>query len=239
MTLFQRAVSVWLAVACATAVPALSQNLPPAILTVQAEAQRRLPNTVSDVRASIEAFGRDLPGTAAALSRRSQTLLDYLRAQGVERLRTDAVSFEPEVQELRGQPNRIKGFNGTGAVSFRTTPERLPALLAGVLDNGATGLQQSGSSPRETELLAARNELAAEAARAALAQATALAEGIEQRVVGVQQIEVDPRDSGPEQSREDRAYRPAPRAIRPIANEAGEAAVSVTVRLRVRIAPKD
>lgn len=210
---------------------------PPALLTTHAVAERRLPNTVSDVRVSIEVYGRDVPAAAAALSRRSQTLLDYLRAQGVERLRTEAVSFEPETQEVRGGPSRIKGFSGTGAVTFRTMPDRLPALLAGSLDNGATGLSQSGSAPAEAEVLAARNELAAEAARAALAQATALAEGIGQRVVGVQQVEVNPeRTDAPG----DRAYRQeAPRATRPIATEAGEASVSVTVWMRVRIAPKE
>ena len=229
-----------IALACGAAAPALGQALPPALLTTHAEAQRRLPNTVSDVRVGIEVHGRDVPGTAALLARRSQTLLDYLRAQGVERLRTEAVSFEPETQEVRGQPDRIKGFTGQGAVSFRTTPERLPALMAGSLDNGATGLRQSGSAPKEEELLAARNELAAEAARAALAQATALAEGIGQRVVGVERVEVDPEGVGAAGGgMEERAYRPAPRATRPIAAEAGEAAVSVTVRLRVRIAPKE
>lgn len=216
-----------------------AQPAPLAILTTQAEAQRRLPNTVSDVRVGIEVHGRDVPGTAALLSRRSQSLLDYLRVQGVERLRTEAISFEPETQEVRNQPDRIKGFTGLGAVSFRTTPERLPALLAGSLDNGATGLRQSGSSPQEAELLRARNELAAEAARAAMAQATALAEGIGQRVLGVQQIEVVPPGGLALDQEQDRAYRPAPRAIRPIAAEAGDAEVSVAVRLRVRIAPKE
>ena len=224
---------------CMTLASAAAAQPAPSILTIQAEAQRRLPNTVSDVRVGIEVHGRDVPGTAALLSRRSQSLLAYLRAQGVERLRTEAVSFEPETQEVRNQPDRIKGFTGLGAVSFRTTPERLPLLLAGSLDNGATGLRQSGSSPEDTEVLQARNELSAEAARAAMAQATALAEGIGQRVVGVQQVEVVPPGGLAWDQQEDRAYRPAPRATRPIAVEAGDAEVTVTVRLRVRIAPKE
>lgn len=223
---------------CVTLATGAAAQPAPAILTTQAEALRRLPNTVSDVRVGIEVHGRDVPGTAALLARRSQTLLDYLRAQGVERLRTEAISFEPETQEIRNQPDRIKGFTGLGAVSFRTTPERLPALLAGSLDNGATGLRQSGSSPQEAELLSARNELAAEAAQAAMAQATALAEGIGQRIAGVQRIEVVPPGGVPGLDQE-RAYARAPRPTRPIAAEAGDAEVSVTVRLRVRIAPKE
>ena len=128
----------------------------PGIISTHAESLRRLPNTVSDATVGIEVHGRDLRGTAAALARQSQGLLTFLRSQTTERLRTDGMSFDPEIQELKGQPDRIKGYAGRLTVSFRTTPEQLPLVLAGCLDNGATSLGQFGSTPRETEIEAAR-----------------------------------------------------------------------------------
>ena len=209
------------------------------VITTHAEARRRLPNTVSDVSVSIEVHARDLPGASALLARRSQTLLGYLRGQGAERLITEQVSMEPELQEVRGQPDRIKGFTGRSAVSFRTTPDRLPVLLAGCLDNGATGLLQSGSSPREDEIETARRELADEAVRAALAQAVSVAKAADQRVAGIQHIDVDPFRGVRGLSMEaDAVLRRAPRPSQPIAAEAGESGISVTVLLRTRIAPR-
>lgn len=223
--------------------PAAARPLAPGLITAHAESRRRLPNTVADAVVSIEVHGRDLRGTASALARQSQTLLTFLRGQSTERLRTDGTSFEPEIQELRNQPDRVKGYTGRISVSFRTTPDQLPMLLAGCLDNGATALGQFGASPREQEIEAARREMVAEAGEAALAQARAIAASVGQRIAGVEVAEVDPlprSDSGPVafSSMPERATRPAP-TVRPIASEAGDSALSVTVVVTLRLAPPD
>ena len=213
------------------------------LITTHAEAWRRLPNTVSDAVVSIEVHGRDLRGTAAALARQSQSLLTYLRGQPTERLRTDGTSFDPEIQELRGQPDRIKGYSGRISVSFRTTPDALPTLLAGCLGNGATSLGQFGPSPREQEVEAARREMVAEAGQGALAQARATANATGQRIAVVEFVDVDPLpglSAGPALPAyvAERASRPAP-PVRPIANEAGDSGFSVTVVMTLRLAPPD
>ena len=225
----------------ATAAPAIvGRPLSPGLITTHAESRRRLPNTVADAVVSIEVHGRDLRGTASALARQSQTLLTFLRGQPTERLRTDGTSFEPETQELRSQPDRIKGYTGRLSVSFRTTPDQLPLLLAGCLDNGATALGQFGASPRELEIEAARREMVAEAGESALTQARTIATSVGQRIAGVQLVEVDPLPrTGPDPvmfaPAAERAARPPP-PMRPIANEAGESGLSVTVVMTLRLA---
>lgn len=226
-----------------TSPAAVSGRQAPGLITTHAEAKRRLPNTVSDVVVSIEVHGRDLRGTASALGRQSQALLTFLRGQPTERLRTDGMSFDPEIQELRGQPDRIKGFAGRLSVSFRTTPEQLPMLLAGCLDNGATGLGQFGSSPREQEMEAARQEMVAEAGQAALAQARAIAAAVGQRIAGVEFVEIDPMpgiSTAPAMPAylTERASRPAP-PVRPVATEAGDSSFSVVVVMTLRLAPPE
>ena len=215
----------------------------PGLITTHADAKRRLPNTVSDAVVSIEVHGRDLRTTASQLGRQSQSLLTFLRGQPTERLRTDGMSFDPETQELRGQPDRIKGYAGRLSVSFRTTPEQLPTLLAGCLENGATGLGQFGSSPREQEMEAARLEMVAEASQAALAQARAIATAVGQRIAGVDVVEVDPMpgvsiNPAPLEYDLARASRPAP-PVRPIATQAGDTSFSVTVMMVLRVAPPE
>ena len=68
-----------------------------------------------------------------------------------------------------GQPARLTGYLSRATVSFRTEPDRAPVLLAGCLDHRANALLQFGSSPREADVVAARRELAAVAAKDALA----------------------------------------------------------------------
>ena len=213
----------------------------PGLITTHAEAKRRLPNTVSDAAVSIEVHGRDLPNTASALGKQSQVLLAYLQGQPIERLRTEGTSFDPEIQDVRGQPDRIKGYTGRLSVSFRTTPERLPALLAGCLENGATGLGQFGSSPREREIEAARQEMVTEAGQGALDQARAIAATVGQRIAGVEFVDVDPQpglSTSPVRMplMVQRAARPSP-SVQPVANEAGDSNFAITVVMTLRLAP--
>lgn len=232
---------------------ALAQSTPPVpvppatpgrtsfgVITTHAESRRRLPNTVSDAVVSIEVHGRDLRSTASQLGRQSQALLTFLRGQPTERLRTDGMSFDPETQEVRNQPDRIKGYAGRLTISFRTAPEQLPMLLAGCLENGATGLGQFGSSPREQEAEAARLEMVAEASQSALAQARAIATAAGQRIAGIDVVEVDPVPGfspSPTTLGYDlaRASRPAP-PVQPVATQAGDSSVSVTVVMTLRVA---
>lgn len=233
----------WSVLALLAAAPALAQvpavqNQAGGLITTNAEARRRLQATVSDASVTIEVHGRDLRGTATALAQRSETLLNYLRAQGAERVRTEGTGFDPEVQEVRGQPDRIKGYSGRTGISFRTVPDRLPLLLSGSLENGATGLLQSGAQPREEDIETARQELAAEATRAALARARSVAAAAEGKLGGIQRIEVDPV-SLPGGFEPDMALRMerAPRPVPPMASAAGETEVMVRVSLSVRLLP--
>ena len=218
----------------------------PGLITVHATAHRRLASTVADASVSIEVHGRDLRGTATQLGRQAQALLAFLRTQNAERLRTEGTSFEPEIQELRGQPDRIKGYTGRISVSFRTVPDQLPLVLAGCLDNGATALGQFGASPREDEVDAARRDMVAEATAAAMGQARAVAGSSGQKITGIELAEVDPMPGtmplpAAAEFRLDRAARPAavPSPVPPIASVAGDSDLAVTVIMTVRLAPPD
>ena len=238
---------VVVALLCTASCPALAQPAPPptpappaGLVITHAQAHRRLPNTVSDVAVSIEVHARDLADAAAQLAHRSRTLLDYLRGERAERLRSDAVGVDPDTQEQRGRADRITGYTGHATVSFRATPDALPALLAGCLDHGASGLGENAASPRESEIDQARQELAAEAARIALAQATAIAVALGERLDGIAQVEVEPAYGllpapPPPPSR---MAMPAGHPTPPVATEAGETDISVGVTLTARVAPQ-
>ncbi len=144
------------------------------------------------------------------------------------------------MQEVHGQPDRITGYTGRTTVTFRTTPDRLPVLLAGCLDHGANSASQAGSSPREEEVEQARQELAAEAARTALAQASTVALAIGTRVTGVLQVDVDPLgEADPRPMMQPAMAMRAARPGAPVPMEVGDADVQVQVRVKAGIVSKD
>ena len=214
------------------------QPTPEGIVVTGATARRRVPNTVADVVVGIEATGRDVASVSQPLEQRSQSLLEFLRQQGAERLRTEDVSVEPQTE---AQPNgraRIVGYSGHLSVSFRTTPQQLPVLLAGSLEHGANTIIQTVFVPRESEIDATRQELAVEATKMALTQAEAVAKAANLRVTAIREINVAPEGGVvPLVRNAQPAQGPAVATAmnRTIATAAGEQELAVRVTVRAAI----
>lgn len=205
------------------------------IVSTSATAHRRIPNTVVDISVGIQTQGTDAGSVSRDLAQRSQTLLDWLRGQGAERLATDQISFQPQTHEEKNGQQKIVGYTGNTSVSFRTTPDKAGAILSGVLDHGANTIQQTSYAPREEEQDKVRKELAQEATKTAVAQAEAVATAAGTKVIGVREVNVEPGS----------IIRPMPMmrtqafemkaATAPIAAEAGEQDISVTVAVRLTV----
>ena len=204
------------------------------IVSTSATAHRRIANTVADISVGIQTQGADAASVSRDLAQRSQTLLEWLRSQGAERLATDQISFQPQTHEEKNGQQKIVGYTGNTSVSFRTTPEKVGAILSGVLDHGANTIQQTSYAPKEEEQDKVRKELAQEATRTAVAQGTAVAEAAGTHVIGVREVNVEP--SG--------IIRPMPMmrmsagvAAKEVsmAGEAGEQDVTVTVSVRLTV----
>jgi uncharacterized protein len=204
-------------------------------ISVDATAHKRVPNTVADVTLAIQLDGRTVDAVSDLLAQRSQTLLDFLRQQSVERLRTEGVTFAPQTEPVRDAPDRVVGFIGQAFVSFRTTPEKLGALLSGSFEHGANTVSQTNFVPLESEIDAARRDLAIEATKSALDRADAIAQSVGEHVTRIESIDVGSEEG----------LRPTPFAAAkamslssaptPIAVAAGEQDISVRVAVQVAI----
>jgi uncharacterized protein len=212
--------------------PGASQTLEGHI-SLDATAHRRLPNTAADVTLGIQLDGSTVDAVSNLLSQHSQTLLDFLRQQGVERLQTKGVTFAPQTEPVRGGPDRIVGFTGQVFVSFRTTPEKLGTLLSESLARGANTVGQIEFTPLEGEIDTACRDLAIEATKSALERAEAIAQSTGERVIRIENINVSS-----EETVRPALYRAAKEAnlsSPPIATEAGEKDISVRVSVQVGI----
>jgi uncharacterized protein YggE len=171
---------------CATA-PASCATL----ITTRATSETRIPNTVVDVAVGVNASGKDLVDVQRALATQSNGLLAYLKGQKVDRLMTTNVSFSPDTRSQKNAPDKTVGYNGSEEVSFRSTPERAPDILAGVLTNGANEIDGTTFTPTEEEIADARKKLSEDATKTAIAQADAIARAAGMHVVAVRDINVD------------------------------------------------
>ena len=205
-------------------------------VSTQATAHRRVPNTVADVSVSIQTQGANADTVARDLAQRSQTLLSWLRSQGAERLATSQVSFDPQTHTEKNGQEKIVGYNGSTTVSFRTAPEKLGAVLSGVLEHGANSIQQTSYSPTEEEQDKVRKELAQEATRTAVAQAEAVAAAAGTHVIGVREVNVEPTGIIRPMPMMARMAAPiAQLAAPPVATEAGDQDISVNVSVKLTV----
>jgi uncharacterized protein YggE len=206
-------------------------------INLEATARKRLPNTVANVVLGIQVEGRTSEAVSGSLADRSRTLLDFLRQQGVERLRTEDLNYQPQIESVRNGPDRIVGYSGSASVSFRTTPDKLGTVLSGSLEHGANTVSQTQFSPQESEIDAARQELAIEATKTALRRVDALAEATGLRTVRIEEINVASEDN----------VVPMPFAAgktvampaRAVETASGEQEISVRVSVQVGVAKRE
>jgi uncharacterized protein len=192
-------IALLMVVSCATIVAAQTQADPCAtapascatLITTRATSETRIANTVVDVSVAVNAFGKDLAEVQRALATQSNGLLAYLRGQKVDRLITSNINFSPDTRSQKNGPDKTVGYNGSEQVSFRTTPEKAPDVLAGVLTNGANEIEGTTFTPTEQEISDARKKLSEDATKTAVAQADAIARAAGMHVVAVRNINVD------------------------------------------------
>ena len=161
------------------------------LIATRATAETRIANTAVDVTVGMSASGAALADVQRTLATQANGLLAYLRGQKVERLITTNIAFSPDVRSQKNAPDKTVGYNGSEQVSFRTTPEKAPDILAGVLTNGANEIDSTSFTPTEQEIADARSRLAEQATKTAVGQAEAIARAAGEHVVAVRNINVD------------------------------------------------
>jgi uncharacterized protein YggE len=207
------------------------------LINTHANAETRLPSTVVDISVEITATGKDLANVQRQLAEKSTALLAYLRGVNVQRLVTSYVNFTPETKYSNSSVDKTVGYDGSSRVTFRTTPDKAPDLLSGVLDHGANTINSTHFTPTEDEIAASERELSAEATRTAIAEAQAIAKAADLHVIAVRTINVQ---SDQAEARDKVAFNDGfvggamkQRLSAPIATAAGEQVFSTRVDITV------
>lgn len=166
------------------------------VLTVSATGTERIDATVADVRLAIEERGLTDEEARERMARRSNRLLDYLREQGVDRLKTSSLRLHPIYDYTKGT-REIVGFQAMSVIEFRSDAADVAHVIDEAIARGANQVQNLVFTAPEETIEEARQRALRAATRLALDRADVVLEelGLErQRIV---RIRVDATDTDP------------------------------------------
>lgn len=209
------------------------ENNPPErqILTLSATGTERIEATVADVRLAIEERGRTDEEARERMAQSSNRLLEFLRGQRVEQLRTTSLRLHPIYDYTKGD-REVVGFQAMSVIEFRTDVSDVAPIIDEALARGANQVQDLVFTAPDEILEEARQRALRVATRLALQRADAVLSelGLERR--RIVRIHVDappPNGSFPIGPRMEMRALAADRTETDI--EAGESEISASVTL--------
>jgi uncharacterized protein len=126
-------------------------------LTVTGVGIKKIATTITQIEIAVEIQDKSATKTQQEMARRTNSVLDFLRSRKVEQLQSKEIRLEPNYQ-YNNNKREMVGYIGTNAVSFRTTPEQLGAILDGAVNAGATSINGLSMTASEEVIISAQKK---------------------------------------------------------------------------------
>lgn len=152
------------------------------------EGRESIPTTLARVQLGVTAQGRDAGAVQQEIARRSSAVVELLKSQNVDQLRTTGVRLNPQYNYDGNRP-RITGYNGSNTVSFEMLTDQVSTLLDDAIAVGANQITNVNFVAEDNAIDSARNIALQEATADAQAQAEAVLQSLNlnaQEIVGIQ-----------------------------------------------------
>jgi uncharacterized protein len=114
------------------------ERKPSRTLTASGKGIVTIPTTLSQIRLAIEVSGKTPANAQQEAARRSTQVVNYLKAQRVDKLQTAGINLNPTYTYPRGGNPQIAGYTATNSISFRVVNDRAGTILDTAIKNGAT-----------------------------------------------------------------------------------------------------
>lgn len=157
-------------------------------LTVAGKGTINIPTTMTQVRLGVEVQGKTAQAVQQQVAKRSQTVVELLKARKVEKLETTGINLNPNYSFKDGKQN-ITGYSGSNIVSFRINTDKSGTLLDDAIQAGATRIDGISFVASEDALAQAQQQAIQKASDDAKKQATAALNALnlkQQEVVSIQ-----------------------------------------------------
>lgn len=223
--------------AACQAVPArvaTSSPFPQRTLSATGEGKVSIPATLTRVNLGVEVQGKTAREVQEDAAARSQGVVDFLKAQEVEKLQTAGVRLNPIYNSANGKQS-ITGYSATNSVRFQVKTAAAGDLLDKAVAAGATRIDGVSFVATEEAIAEAQKEAIARATQGAKTQAEAALSSLNLQQKEIVNIAINPDTSPPvpmPYAAHSTLADEVQQAVTPV--EGGEQTIKATVTLQVK-----
>jgi uncharacterized protein len=138
--------------------PAGAQEKGLRTLSVSGRGLENIATTIAVVRLGVEAQGKTANEVQEQVARRSTSVVNLLKARGVEKLQTTGINLSP-VYRYDNNTQTLTGYSASNLVSFRIANDKAGALLDDAVQAGASRIDGINFTATD-EAIAAAQKLA-------------------------------------------------------------------------------
>jgi uncharacterized protein len=170
--------------------PGNTQVLKPArTLTASGKGIVTIPTTLSQISLAIEVSDKTPLAAQQAAARRSTQVVNFLKAQPVDKLKTTGIDLNPTYTYPPNRSPQLVGYTASNSISFRVTTDRAGAILDAAVKNGATRINGVSFVASDQAIATAQLQALKQATQDAERQADAVLETLNlkrKEVIGIQ-----------------------------------------------------
>jgi uncharacterized protein len=162
---------------------------PTRTLTASGRGIVTIPTTLSQIRLAIEASGKTPNIAQQEAARRSTEVMNYLKAQQVDKLQTTGINLNPSYTYPSNGKPQIVGYTATNSISFQVITDRAGKILDGAVKSGASRIDGVSFVASERAISTAQIQALKQATQDAQRQADAVLETLSlkrREVIGIQ-----------------------------------------------------
>lgn len=213
--------------------PVLAQEKMMRTLTVTGRGTEMVATTITQVRLGVEAQGKTANEVQQEVARRSNAVVNLLKARQVDKLETTGINLNPSYQYDNGKQT-LTGYSASNIVSFRIATEKAGTLLDEAVKAGASRIDGVSFIATDEAIAATQKTALREATQDAQAQADAVFSALNLTKGQIVSIQVNGASAPPPRPLEDfqnmRASA-APKAPSPVIGGEQEVQASVTLQI--------
>jgi uncharacterized protein len=162
---------------------------PTRTLTASGRGIVTIPTTLSQIRLAIEASGKTPNAAQQEAARRSTQVMNYLKAQQVDKLQTTGINLNPTYNYPSNGKPQIVGYTANNSISFQVTTDRAGKILDAAVQSGASRIDGVSFIASERAISTAQIQALKQATQDAQRQADAILETLNlkrREVIGIQ-----------------------------------------------------
>jgi hypothetical protein len=213
--------------------PVLAQEKMMRTLTVTGRGTEMVATTITQVRLGVEAQGKTANEVQQEVARRSNAVVNLLKARQVDKLETTGINLNPSYQYDNGKQT-LTGYSASNIVSFRIATEKAGTLLDEAVKAGASRIDGVSFIATDEAIAATQKTALREATQDAQAQADAVFSALNLTKGQIVSIQVNGASAPPPRPLEDfqnmRASA-ASKAPSPVIGGEQEVQASVTLQI--------